>query len=101
MAGYRYQEPVHRYIEEVCVGRNSVQEHDLILSYINEGRGRGEFRVSSGTISEVPSSGGRRLTIWYFTENNFKSFEITRNQGGGYKLHSPGYWMKELGRKFY
>ena len=41
MAGYRYQEPVHRYIEEVCVGRNSVQEHDLILSYINEGRGRG------------------------------------------------------------
>ena len=43
-----------------------------------------DFRVSSGTISEIPSSGGRRLTIWYFIENNFKSFEITRNQGGGW-----------------
>lgn len=41
MAGYRNQEPVHRYIEEVCVGRNFVQKHDLILSYTNEGRGRG------------------------------------------------------------
>ena len=41
MSGYRNQEPFHRYIEKVCVGRNSVKEHDVILSYINSGLGRG------------------------------------------------------------
>ena len=41
MAGYSYQEPFHRYIEKVRVGRNFVQEHDVILSYINSGLGRG------------------------------------------------------------
>ena len=42
-----------------------------------------DFQVSPGTISEVPSSSGRRLTIEYYIGNDFKSFEITRNQGGG------------------
>ena len=42
-----------------------------------------DFQVSRGTISEVLSSSGRKLTIWYYIGNNLKSFEITRNQGGG------------------
>nr|XP_058941356.1 uncharacterized protein LOC131769632 isoform X2 [Pocillopora verrucosa] len=67
----------------VRVGRNFVQEHDVVVSYINPGLGRGGFRVSRGSIrSEVPISGGRRLTIGYSIGNNFKSFEITRSQGG-------------------
>lgn len=97
MSGYTNQEPVDKYIEKVRVGRRFVQEHDVILSYINPGVGRGDFQVSPGTISEVPSSSGRRLTIEYYIGNDFKSFEITRNQGGGYTLHSPGYWKEELG----
>lgn len=102
MAGYRNQEPVYRYIEKVRVGRNFVQEHDVVVSYINPGLGRGGFRVSRGGIrSEVPISGGRRLTIGYSIGNNFKSFEITRSQGGGYILHTHGYWKVELGRKFF
>lgn len=101
MSGYRNQEPFHRYIEKVCVGRNSVKEHDVILSYINSGLGRGDFQVSRGKKYEVPSSSGRRLIIEYYIGNNLKSFEITRNQGGGYTLHSPGYWKVELERKPY
>ena len=46
MAGYRNLEPVYRYIEEVRVGRNFVQEHDVIVSYINPGLGRGgEYNI--------------------------------------------------------
>ena len=41
MAGYRNQEPVLRYYEEVRVRRNFVQEHDVTLYYINQGQGRG------------------------------------------------------------
>ena len=41
MSGYTNQEPVDKYIEKVRVGRRFVQEHDVILSYINPGVGRG------------------------------------------------------------
>ena len=42
-----------------------------------------DFQVSRGKKYEVPSSSGRRLIIEYYIGNNLKSFEITRNQGGG------------------
>lgn len=102
MAGYGNPEPVLRYYEEVRVRRNFVQEHDVTLYYINQGQGRGDFQVRGGSIlKEDSTSAGRRLTIGFYVRNNFRSFEITRNRGGAYTLHTGGYLMDELERTYY
>lgn len=101
MDGHRNREPVHKYIEKVRVWRDSSRGNEVILSYDNPGRGRGEFQVNRGTIREVSSSGGRKLKIEYYFDGSKQSFEITRRQRGGYTLHTCGYSKEELGRKSY
>lgn len=97
MAGYGNPEPVLKYYEEVRVRRNFVQEPDVILYYINSGQGRGDFEVTGGSLlNEDSTSVGRRLTIGFYVRNNFRSFEITRNRGGAYTLHTDGYLMDVL-----
>ena len=43
-----------------------------------------DFEVTGGSLlNEDSTSVGRRLTIGFNVRNNFRSFEITRNRGGG------------------
>lgn len=90
--GFQNPEPLSAICEIVQIGREDVRRCDATLFF--KTYGRGEFDIDGGTIFwEQQQSRNRRLTI---VTKNGDQIEITRKRRGDYKLHTEGFWIREL-----